>query len=104
MNKIINRATLILLLSFSSCDCYQNVSGKVIDFETKKPIDSVCVQKVNRKHCNYSDSEGNFKLQAISGGLFGCPPMKIILNKDGYKQKVENINNGSSKIIYLSRK
>lgn len=34
----------------------------------------------------HTRSNGTFEIDA-GGGFFGCPPMKIILNKDGYEQK-----------------
>ncbi|MBR9847508.1 MAG: carboxypeptidase-like regulatory domain-containing protein [Algicola sp.] len=94
---------LTLGIILTSCDCHQNVSGKVLDFDTKQPLDSVYVHKIKRKIGKYTSEKGDFELSATSGGLFGCPPMKIILNKSGYEQKVEVIENSESKIIYLRK-
>lgn len=87
----------------NSCDCLQNVSGIVLDSETKKPIDSVFVKKISRDNGEYTDKNGYFELMYTDGGLFKCPPMKIIINKKGYKQKVEEIENSESKIILIER-
>jgi hypothetical protein len=40
-----------------------------------------------------TDSVGFFTLSTISGGLFGCPPMEIIIAKQGYFMKVVKMEN-----------
>ena len=106
MIKNITNGIIILIIGISTvaCDCHQNVSGKVLDSNTKKPLDSVYVHKITKDYGEYTSEKGIFELSATSGGLFGCPPMKIILNKKGYEQKAEEIENSGNKIIYLTKK
>lgn len=103
MNFLKTTFILFLCMIAFSCDCMQNVSGIILDSETKKPIDSVFVKKISRSSGEYTDSNGYFELRYTDGGLFSCPPMKIIINKKGYKQKVEELSNNSSKIILLEK-
>jgi len=77
---------IIISLFIQSCDCIQQVSGTVIDAETRLPITEATVNK----HGNDSDNattngKGEFEISSISGGLFRCPPMKIIIKKEGYE-------------------
>jgi|21_taG_2_1085346.scaffolds.fasta_scaffold34811_2 hypothetical protein len=106
MIRNLNKGILLLILGIIliACDCHQNVSGKVLDSDSKTPLDSVYVHKISRDYGKYTTENGTFELDATSGGLFGCPPMKIILNKKGYKQKVEEIENSGNKTIYLTKK
>ena len=106
MNQILAKGITMLIfgITFISCDCRQNVSGKVLDSETKKPIDSVYVHKINKDYGKYTSENGIFEINATSGGLFGCPAMKIVLTKKGYEQKIEEIENSKSKTIFLIKK
>tara|TARA_R110002049_G_scaffold286226_1_gene467890 strand:+ start:4580 stop:4903 length:324 start_codon:yes stop_codon:yes gene_type:complete len=102
-NLVKGIAILIFGITLVSCDCHQNVSGKVLDSQTKEPIDSVYVHKINKDYGKFTSENGAFELDATSGGLFGCPPMKIVLNKNGYEQKVEEIENSENKTIFLTK-
>ncbi len=89
----------------TSCgDCNQNVSGTVLDKDTKAPIDSVYVHKDNKDYGEYTTDKGDFEISAISGGVFGCPLMTVVLNKDGYETTAVTIDNAASKTIYLTKK
>lgn len=100
------KGILILIIGITTiaCDCHQNVSGKVLDSATKKPLDSVYVHKITKDYGEYTSENGIFELSAVSGGLFGCPPMKIILQKEGYEQIEEEIDNSENKTILLTKK
>lgn len=103
--SIVSKLIIVVLALFIySCDCYQNVSGVVLDEKSKKPIDSVYVKKISREYGEYSNSLGEFELSYIDGGIFRCPPMKIVLKKEGYKTTTETIENSKHKIIYLVSK
>ena len=101
--KFIKLIFILISMIVLSCDCMQNVSGTILDSETKEPIDGVFVKKISRSNGEYTDSNGNFELMYTDGGLFKCPPMKIIINKKGYNQKIEEIENSESKIILIER-
>lgn len=99
-NKAVGFAFLFVLL-FSSCDCVQLAMGTVIDSETKKPIQGAKIYKQQRSYNNsISNEEGAFKVSGISGGLWGCPPMPIVIEKEGY----ETLRKKGGGIIELKRK
>lgn len=74
------------LTIFAGCDCLQKISGKVVDSETNLPIDSVYIQIENDyEHNVFTDNHGEFELTAISGGLYNCPDMTVVISKSGYE-------------------
>lgn len=92
------------LLFFTSCDCYQVVTGTVIDNETRKPIEGISIyNKTKPKNKTQTDLEGKFELSSISGGLFGCPPMTIVVEHPDYATQETEIPAGGQKEIILSR-
>lgn len=96
--------TLATLTTLTSCDCIQHLTGTVIDAQTDQPIQDAHVQKKNKK--NYkadTDEKGNFEIRSISGGLFGCPPMTIIVSKEGYESKTIEIDNAEDDKIKLQK-
>lgn len=96
--------TLSTLMLFTSCDCLQNVTGTVIDADTNQPIQGVQVHKQNKEYNkDETDEEGKFAIESISGGLFGCPPMTIIVSKEGYETKTVEIDNAEDDTIKLKR-
>ncbi len=94
---------MILFFILISCDCDQTVRGTVIDIETKQPLKNILVYKKNdlRYPSTVTDSLGSFELSALSGGLSGCPPMKIIIEGEGYFKKEEEIPVQGNKTIEL---
>jgi hypothetical protein len=97
-------ATLIGLTFMTSCDCYQHVSGTVIDKETGIPLQGVTVY--NRKvvkHKTVTDSVGHFELYRISGGL-SCPPMTVIAEFKNYDRVKVKITSGGQEKIKMKRK
>jgi hypothetical protein len=82
----------------------QNVSGTVLDEQTKQPIDSVYIQEENNyDYHSFTDQKGNFELSGISGGLFRCPPMKVVISKSGFETVSLKIENGEHKTIKLRK-
>jgi hypothetical protein len=97
----------VFFIAFSllySCDCNQNVSGIVLDKETNLPIEKATIQKLNGSYNVFSSEKGEFKISAISGGVFKCPPMEIIVSKDGFFSDTLYIENSKQKKIYLKQK
>lgn len=95
---------ILCSICITSCgDCYQHISGRILDKNTKKPIDSVYISNVGNGYGEYSDSTGKFEITATSGGLFGCPAMKVAFNKDGYNLLSEEIDNAGVKTIFLEK-
>lgn len=94
--------TLSTMMILSSCDCLQNVTGTVIDAETNQPIQGAQVHKQQREYDkDETDENGKFAIESISGGLFDCPPMTIVVSKDGYETKTVEIDNAEDKTIKL---
>lgn len=92
-------------LFFTSCDCYQVVTGTIVDIETKKPIDGVLVyNKTKPTNKSQTIHDGNFEVTSISGGLSGCPPMTIIIEHSDYEKQEITIPAGGNKEIFLTRK
>lgn len=102
---MIKKTFIILSAFFASCDCMQIVSGTVIDGDTKKPLDSVLVYKENKNYDkSYTDTSGKFKIESISGGLFGCPGMTVVIERAGYEKQTMKIGCGDFETITLNRK
>lgn len=99
MVKII---TLLLILNLLlSCDCLQEVTGTIIDYDTGLPLGGTEVyNKKRNRNTIKTDSTGNFKLTAISGG-FGCPPMTVVAELKNYMQTEVEIESGEYKIIKM---
>ena len=96
--------SVLFLSLLVGCDCMQKVSGRVLDSDTNLPIDHAQVSKLNyNDHEELTDSVGNFTIRAISGGLCGCPPMIILIKKNGYIQRIEKIKNRSHKVISIQK-
>ena len=87
---------IILGVIIISCDCLQQVNGTVIDSNTKLPIDSVIISRyvsvdttIELNHNIYSDKDGNFEFSGMTIGLFGCPRIKIVVEKNGYESTIK---------------
>jgi len=97
-------AILLGLLILTSCDCYQRVTGTVTDKDTGKPIAGIKIyKKSNPSDRSETDTVGKFELSSISGGLFGCPPMKVVIEHSDYVVQEVEIPTGKQKQISLTR-
>ena len=103
--KNVKRTYIIILVVFInlfiSCDCLQNGSGIIVDEETKKPIKNAAVKKIGKDFIQNTDENGYFEIRHISGGLFSCPDMTIIVSKKEYQTDTIIIKNGEDKLIKL---
>ena len=100
------KRTYIIILGvfinlFISCDCLQNGSGIIVDEETKKPIKNAAVKEIGKDFIQNTDENGYFEIRNISGGLFSCPDMTIIVSKKEYQTDTIIIKNGEDKLIKL---
>lgn len=95
---------LLLAIALASCDCWQHVTGKVFDKGTGQPLDSAYASKGPDQKGTYSNPQGDFKLEGVSGGICGCPPMTVTISKKGYADTTVKIKNNSRGIIYLNKK
>ena len=96
-----NIAIIFLLLILSSCDCMQSASGIIIDTKTNKPIENAEIKKIGNDYSEKSDENGFFEIRRISGGLFKCPDMKIIVSKENYITDTIEVKNGEDKLIKM---
>jgi hypothetical protein len=107
INYIIGVVLCLIGLSLlHSCagDCYQDVSGIIVDDKTKLPINSVFIQNIEKDSCyTYSDCFGFFELTCISGGISNCTTMSVIIHKTGYKSKSFKFELGYQDTIRLKR-
>ena len=103
--KHLKKTYLIILIVFVnlfiSCDCLQNGSGIIVDEETKKPIINVEIKEIRKYFIQNTDENGYFEIRHISGGLFSCPDMTIIVSKKEYQTDTIIIKNGEDKLIKL---
>jgi len=102
MKKLLIIIIIIGLIFFTSCDCYQIVTGTVIDNVTKNPIEGIVIYNKNKPtNKTETDYQGKFELSSISGGPFGCPPMTIIIEHSNYKTKEVEIPAGGEMTIEI---
>jgi hypothetical protein len=96
--------TIFIILTYlTSCDCYQQVSGTVIDKESGRPLQGVVVYNKSKEwNKTTTDSTGYFELSGVSGG-FRCPPMTIGVEKSNYKKCETSIPAGRSEIVKLEK-
>lgn len=87
-----------------SCDCHQNISGIILSKETNLPIEKATIQTLNRDYKVFSSEKGEFRISAVSGGFFKCPPMEIVVSKDGFFSDTLSIENSKQKKVYLKQK
>ena len=91
------------LIFLTSCDCYQQVQGTVIDKETGIPLQGVTVfNKTKEWSKTTTDTTGHFELSNISGG-FRCPPMTIVFENTSYKKYETSIPAGGQRIVKLEK-
>lgn len=99
---------LITAFLFASCDCMQKASGIVLDKDDKQVIENVAVGKREistdkpDSDCVFTDKNGQFDYDGISGGLFTCPDLVLYFNKKGYKPiKVTFDSHSTNDTVYL---
>lgn len=68
-----------LIITLFSCDCMQRVSGIVIDYETKSPIENVNISRETdfSSKLEKTNENGYFEYYCISGGIFNCPDLEL---------------------------
>ena len=87
----------------TSCDCYQVVSGTILDDKTGKSLVNIIVYNKNKNSGKTkTDTTGHFQLSNISGG-YGCPPMTVIVDDNNYKKIEISIDAGGQKEIRLEK-
>jgi hypothetical protein len=98
-------ASILLLLTLASCDCYRTAEGIIVDSQTKAPIAEVQLvndadfEQQQTDNLATSDSLGHFEYADVSGGMFGCPDLILVYSKPGYRTTRVNVSNGSDTIL-----
>ena len=87
------------LITSVSCDCIQEASGTVIDAKTGLPLEGVSYKGSWENQT--TGQNGRFFYHGISGGLFGCPPVTFVFEKEGYKKRKVVISNLGDKTVKL---
>ena len=88
------RCSFIFLLTICSISSYGQftVSGKIIDAETKEPLNSASVYCQNTTIGTTTNKEGEFSLQLKSGGY------ELIISYTGYQTKQVQISHSDNRI------
>ncbi len=101
----------LLFCGLSACDCFEYVHGVVIDRHSGKPVPRGAITKSHKLEpgdslytVQFSDSGGIFDFHSVSGGLFGCPPLQLYFQHDGYQtamHRYDCAHCGMADTIYL---
>jgi hypothetical protein len=94
---------LCSLLPLTSCDCIIEISGTIVDSETRLPLNIVQVYNGFNKSVSYTDTSGTFYYHDMSGACTGCPPVKFVMKKDGFEEQAIVIPNNKRDTTYLKR-
>ncbi|MBK6965919.1 MAG: carboxypeptidase regulatory-like domain-containing protein [Bacteroidales bacterium] len=96
------------LFTFLSCDCQIGISGKVIDYDSGLPLDSVAIGKTDTSDLEnpfnekvYTDANGDFDFHGIAGK---CNVVLLYFSRDGYNTSAIEYENFSSDTIRLKKK
>lgn len=85
-----------------SCECRQEINGTVKDFNTDNPLQHVRISWLDKSADDlFTDSIGVFCIKKVSRNLFGCPTIKIIIEKEGYEKKIVQLDHCESEYILL---
>ena len=104
-------AFILIILTFSSCDCMQVATGVVLDRQTMKPVSLVSLGKYEKEDTvnsftrrEYTDDNGKFEYSSISGGFRKCPDVVLYFNKRGYKtSKMTFASFSTNDTVFLDR-
>lgn len=113
MRKFKVNLVIIVSLFTYSCDCLQVAHGIIVNSKTKQPILNALIRDQNsisdttseyQIHTYKSDSNGVFKYIGMSGGFFGCPKLKLVIEKEGFvkENKVYKACCSRNDTIYLN--
>lgn len=92
---------VIITIFISSCDGYKNVSGIIVDKQTREPIEKVMLKEIDKHDTIYTDAKGFFEIHYMSGFVFSSNNTELIVQKKGYRTDTIKIENGKNKTIEL---
>ncbi|POY40024.1 TonB-dependent receptor [Flavobacterium alvei] len=96
MKKIIFSALFVMQIVFSFGQSNAGLTGKVVDFKTQKPIQSVIVSIQNTNLMQLSDSNGTFSFDKVELGK-----QYVRLRTNGYKEQLLEVVITEGKIVDL---
>lgn len=94
----------VLFFLIISCDGYQSIDGIIVDSETHKSITNVQIREIKEVDAlGFSDEQGYFEVNQISGFAFGDKEVTIVFSKKNYTSDTITFINNESKLIKLER-
>ena len=111
---IISLICLFIIMTFNSCITYFDVwldpvrciRGKIIDFDTNKPLTDIEITNTEENQIVYTDSVGSFHIH-LDQNYDGYTLLINNNANNGYSQKdtiiTDSIYNGEKIIIYLTK-
>jgi len=96
MKKIIFSALFVMQIVFAFGQSGTGVTGKVIDFKTQKPLQSVIVSIQNTNLTQLTDSNGKFTFDKVEVGN-----QLIRIRTNGYKEQLLQIEITDGKLLDL---
>jgi len=92
-------------LFFTSCDCFYNLSGVVLDRNNLKPIQGVFIGKTDTANLENpfngktrTSQNGTYEINGIAGS---CNTIKMYFSKEGYRTQKVMLFNNSTDTIFL---
>ena len=114
IRTIISLICLFIIMTFNSCVTYFDawldpvrcIRGKIIDFDTNKPLTDIEITNTEENQIVYSDSVGSFHIH-LGKNYDGYTLQINSFADNGYSQKdtiiTDSIYNGEKIIIYLTK-
>ncbi|HQE35298.1 MAG TPA: carboxypeptidase-like regulatory domain-containing protein, partial [Flavobacterium alvei] len=96
MKKIIFSALFVMQIVFAFGQTGTGVTGKVIDFKTQKPLQSVIVSIQNTNLTQLTDSNGKFTFDKVEVGN-----QLLRIRTNGYKEQLLQIEITEGKLLDL---
>lgn len=98
------KSLVLFSLLLTSCDCFQSVSGTVVDEQSGQPLAGVKVQNIASYDTDkLTDQNGYFEKSEIGPG-FDCPELNLKFEKEGYISDTLNLGSGKDKVVKLRKK
>lgn len=98
------RIILILIcLLIASCDCFQAVSGFVVDNDSGLPIKGVKVRNIAQYDVDILTNEKGYFEKSEIGSAKNCPEIILRFEKDDYRIDTLNLGSGKDKIVRLKK-
>lgn len=102
---------LITSVCLTSCECSVRHSVYIYDSNTKEPIPKAKITVNTEKKGKeslfsefYSDSTGFFHIAGLTNATYGCPGLRIYIEKEEYMTHTIIVSDyGDTNIVYLEK-